>query len=307
MASEPDKRYTLLDFKSLKGFWDTIPSKAAPYIQEAAQTKDEALTKLKNPISEPAEAETRPNPKLAVKEGSPWEHYEIMYQLRLGLDHRAIVAEIRKRPPVTDDEFKDVFSIRRFTDSDMKAKQDLFRDIRHQNFVPAHEIYWLENTYYVVLEHMSCSLYEVRGNEHLDELRLAAIIGQIVDGISYLEQSGLCYDELNCSRIFLGDDGIVRIGEQERCYRTSPVVFSRKNVRDLGPIVMDLITGDYKDDTNDLNRWSNAVDFAIKTASADSTADILKREVGLKGVVNFSVAKSRRGCRAMVDEIFDSF
>lgn len=102
------------------------------------------------------------------KEGSPWEHYEKMHDLRLGLDYRAItVAE-----DATANKLANVYLIRSFSHPDMKTtKLMLLRDIQHQNIVSAYyEIFWMENICYVIFEHMLCSLYEVRESKHPTEL-----------------------------------------------------------------------------------------------------------------------------------------
>jgi hypothetical protein len=148
MTSEPSKRLTHLDFYG--------------------------LLRGKKPAGLGAPGT---NASVAEKRESIWEHYEWMYKLRLGIDHRAIVAE--KKVP---SKHATVYSIKQFAASDVKTGQDtfldMFQNIRHQSFVPTHEIFWTDNICFVVLEYMPCSLYEVRANDHLTEPRLAAIVGQ---------------------------------------------------------------------------------------------------------------------------------
>ena len=74
----------------------------------------------------------------------------------------------------------------------------------------------------------------------------------------------------------LGDLINTGAGEQERCHKIEPERAHGRDVRDLGSIVMELITGDYKDDPAMFERWSSsdAMDFAVKSASARSTADV---------------------------------
>ena len=185
MTSKGDKRHTQLDFSRLRNFWG-VDSSGGP---ESSPSRQVSPGRRSNPVpeiekeeiettqdagKEPVRQEVRrTSPSVAAKEGSPFDYYEEMYALRLGLGYRAIVAE--ERFPT---ELANVYSIRQFTASDIKTQQVMFQDIRHQNFVPAREIFWSGNICHVVFEHMPCSLYEVRGNEHLNELRLAAVIGQ---------------------------------------------------------------------------------------------------------------------------------
>jgi len=186
MASQLEKRHTQLDFRKLRGLWESSSPNGASEDYKTSLAKEASPKRLNNPIAEATELTTSQNrmkleghrvrASVAAKIGSPWEHYEKMYALRLGLDHRAIVAEERHALP---GELANVYSIRQFTDSGAQTKQDMFRDIQHQNFVTAYDIFWFEDICYVALEYMPCSLYEVRGNEHLTERRLASIIGQV--------------------------------------------------------------------------------------------------------------------------------
>jgi hypothetical protein len=189
MASESNNRRTQLDFKTLRGIWDPesilqsatahnqkTTSKALPKARRIGGTES-AAPEVNCKSSNPAKIlQRRATTAVTVRQYCPWDYYERMYQLRLGLDHRIIVAEER-HPPA--EELANVYSIRRFSDADMTSRQHLFRDIRHTNLVAATEIFWHERICYVVFEHMPCSLHEVRDIEHLTELRLAAIVGQV--------------------------------------------------------------------------------------------------------------------------------
>jgi len=184
MSTAPNKRHTQLDFKRLRGLWEPISSQlnGASAEQEIPDPTVSPIAifpeyQLSNEEAKPVKStEHGAGLPVVVREGSPWDHYEQMYALRLGIDHRAIVAE--ERHPGTG-ELADVYSIRRFADLDMKTRQNMLRDIQNPNFVTVCEIFWLENICYVVSEHLPCSLYEVRANEHLTELRIAAIVGQV--------------------------------------------------------------------------------------------------------------------------------
>ncbi|KAB5511482.1 kinase-like domain-containing protein [Coniochaeta sp. 2T2.1] len=313
MVSELDKRHTQLDFMKLRGFWDprvpsesttsqSITDRALPKTRKT-QVPETADPKASHKSSDLVKSFQPPAAPLLVKQGSPWDYYEKMYQLRLGLDHRIIVVEERYPPA---EELANVYSIRRFSDPDIISRQHLFGDIRHPNFVSAKQIFLHDSQCYVVFEHMPCSLHEVRDNELLTELRLASIVGQILNGLSYLAQRGLQHGSLSCSNIFLGYDGIVKIGEQEHCHQVPSRQAGRKDVRDLAAIVIDLISGDKKDDLFTFDRWSasHAIEFAEQSASAESTEDVSQHpllqlaweKVSLKGLANFGIAKARRGC-----------
>jgi hypothetical protein len=64
-------------------------------------------------------------------------------------------------------------------------------------------------------------------------------------------------------------------GGQEKC-RKHLRQSARDDVRSLGPIVRDLITGDCEDDETVLEGWSKSLDFEREVARATSTADVLQ-------------------------------
>ncbi len=176
MASESSARHTRLNFTQLRRLWEPPGSSEvlrppSPQKMEADDTEENAQTELQSKHTGLVDDEAN----VAVKQGSPWSSYEKVYMLRLGLNHRAIVAE-EMNPQLGR---PSVFSIRKFTDPSMRDKLDVFREIQHKTFVATREIYWLQDTCFVVSEYMPCSLYEIRGNEYLTEVRLAAIIGQV--------------------------------------------------------------------------------------------------------------------------------
>ena len=74
------------------------------------------------------------------------------------------------------------------------------------------EIFRSDEACYVVYEYMSFSLYYVTGSPRLDQIRLAAIIGQVIDGLIYLGSQRLEHEFLNCSNILIHPLGNMKIG-----------------------------------------------------------------------------------------------
>ena len=116
-------------------------------------------------------------------EGFPWKFYEKIYNLCLGESDPVTVAE-RKGMPC------DLVSIRWISGAAVEQRLEMIRLIQHKNFVTAHEVY-RNDGYYVVFEHMHLSLQEIVANPYLNDARLAAIVGQILAALAYLEDKGL--------------------------------------------------------------------------------------------------------------------
>ena len=177
MASDKN-RMTRLNFTSFGGLWELGRSNCDDgrgpdsTIAEATKTNDHRLEKILENEHKSAHEYEEGLPPAIILNGSPWEHYEQLYVIRLGLDHRAIVAQ--KRRPV-EGGLGSIYSIRTFTE----VGQHMFPAIQSHSFVPVYQAFRINNSYYVVSEHMPCSLHEVRANDVLTERRIAAIFRQV--------------------------------------------------------------------------------------------------------------------------------
>ncbi len=136
-------------------------------------------------------------------EGLPWKVYEKIYNLRLGESEPVTVAE---RKGISCE----LVSIRRISGAAVDQRLEMIRLIQHKNFVTAHEVY-RNDDYYVVFEHMHLSLQEIVANPYLNDARLAAIVGQILVALAYLEDKGLQHGLLTCSQILVHSNGTVKL------------------------------------------------------------------------------------------------
>lgn len=168
MYSEPSKRNTQLNFNSLRGFWEPSPNRSEDQSVRSTPNSDQSASQ--------STLRDKKCDLVAIKQESPWKTYERIYELRLGLGHRVTVAENTDSSPGT---LSNVVSIREFKEEDMKTKYEMLQYLQHSNLVLPLEIFWSKDIYYVISEHMPCSLHEVCGIEHLNEARIAAIIGQV--------------------------------------------------------------------------------------------------------------------------------
>ena len=120
---------------------------------------------------------------LKTTHGSPWQTHEKSYDIRLGADDIFVTVVERKDAQsgtlTRKDPFSDLALVRSFAGPSVEDKLRKFQQIQHASIVSPLEIFRLDGTYYIVFEYMVYSLYYVAGNPRLDEIRLAAIVGQV--------------------------------------------------------------------------------------------------------------------------------
>ncbi|KAG9252579.1 CAMK family protein kinase [Emericellopsis atlantica] len=207
--------------------------------------------------------------EVLVHDISPWSTYNRLFSFHLGDNDPVIVAEGKGIS-------FDLFSIQHFKIIG-DHQINMLKNIQHPNFVTVNEIYQTQDGCYVVCDHMARSLQEAIGNPHLDGPRLAAIIGQVVQALVYLEQKGLRLERLTCSHILLHPSGKVKLCGQEG----SIVSNDQRNIRDLGYVMVELMEGYMEEGANiglnDPDRWgADVVDFLSITTSASSADELLQ-------------------------------
>ncbi|WQF84244.1 Putative protein kinase [Colletotrichum destructivum] len=139
-----------------------------------------------------------------IKTASPWATYKKVYKQILGDGDLVLVAEKRGISG-------DVVDIRRFLELSTEQIK-MLQSIQHPNIVTVHEIYSDKTNHHIVYEHMPRSLQEAVGNPYLNRQRLAAIVGQVVEALVYLEKTGLQHGHLSCSCILLHPSGYAKEG-----------------------------------------------------------------------------------------------
>jgi hypothetical protein len=103
------------------------------------------------------------------REGSPWDRYRYSYGLELG----GPVAVVRKAPAT-----KHLFTMRSFSSFGAEEKLDRLQHLKHTNILASFDIFFYQNSYYIISEHaeISCEEFIVA---RPDEVQLAAIISQV--------------------------------------------------------------------------------------------------------------------------------
>lgn len=112
---------------------------------------------------------------------SPWEMYEKSYDIRLGAENAFVtVAERRKTSRTAARKpFSSLVLVKRLSGASVEDKLRKLQQIQDASIASPIEIFNFGGAYDVVFEYMAYSLYYVTGNPFLNEIRLAAIVGQV--------------------------------------------------------------------------------------------------------------------------------
>jgi hypothetical protein len=119
---------------------------------------------------------------LETTHGSPWETYEKSHDVRLGVNGYVTVAERREARSnafTRNGPLSNLVLVKEFVGVNVEGKLRKFQQIQHANVLSPLEVFRFEGIYHVVFEYMAYSLYYVAGNPRLDDVRLAAILGQV--------------------------------------------------------------------------------------------------------------------------------
>ncbi|KAF2267288.1 hypothetical protein CC78DRAFT_551976 [Lojkania enalia] len=248
-----------------------------------------------------------------AKKESPWTKYEEVFSVELG---GPIKVAIQKAPTIK------LVSVRVFPAPAAEKALHMFRRVQHRNIVAALDAFTTDDGFYIVLEHMPVPLeWIVRSPADPNEQQLAAILGQILDGVAYLAAQGLEHGALCCSDILLNTDGDVKIGKSilqfsyhELTHLANPnscnlkAEGSVRDLRALSSITMELMQKYTKEDgavgIDDLHRWhsnSDAVGFLSATTSVGSAAELRKhpllshplRKESLIGIISLAQVCTR--------------
>ncbi|KAI9855636.1 MAG: hypothetical protein M1813_009682 [Trichoglossum hirsutum] len=211
-----------------------------------------------------------------VHEGSPWEIYTKYYGVELGspvvMAYKKNVTVDLSAPPGPE---KLLFPVRSFSGLDAEEKLYMIRQIQHENIHHSYEIFAFGNAFYVISQYVAISLDEVIAcPAYPDECQLAAIIAQVLKGISFLSSQNLMHGHITCSKILLTPAGVVKIANPESCRKIDQQrgLEKMKDIEALGFVMMRLMEKD-KDNSkfglDEPDRWSeDAVNFLLLTMSA---------------------------------------
>ncbi|KAL4929411.1 uncharacterized protein BDV17DRAFT_281399 [Aspergillus undulatus] len=210
---------------------------------------------------------------------SPWDTFRKAFTCELA--GTVIIAVHRSRP-------SRVVAIRQYAAEDSDRMLHLFRNIQHGNILMAKECYRTKGAMYAHMHDYPLTLEHIVwcGNVYPTHQQLSLIVGQILDGLSYLSSAGFEHRSLSCSNILLDLVGNIRIGALEFCVEQSLENSQSEMIKALANITMILMQKHEKDDREDGNpvigvedtdRWpldSPAFQFLLATSSAGSIDEL---------------------------------
>lgn len=137
---------------------------------------------------------------------SPWDKYNPAFKIQFGGEESYTVAE-REREPKSEDgtRLALVKQVR-----DLKSNE-FTRVVEHACIVACQDVFHKAGHFYIVYSFMPLSLSQLQANPLLTEKSLAAILRQIVDGLSFLESKGLEHGQISSSSILVDLHGTVKI------------------------------------------------------------------------------------------------
>ncbi|KAF2818085.1 hypothetical protein CC86DRAFT_171697 [Ophiobolus disseminans] len=228
-----------------------------------------------------------------VKQGDPWLEFEQSYRLRLGVNYRIVVAE-RKTSPY------DIVAIRTFAGAMDDSQVRVLQGIQHDNFARVLNVFRSTEATHVAFEHAHVSLHEIsRSCIRITKVQLAAVMGQLINGLAYLSIQDLEHGSLSRTNILVTIDGVVKIGKPsnlklfpcndttvaaayEGCTRRTSEGSESSDLKALGRIATELMQhGRTKEvdivGVKDLSVWEpDVAGFLAETTSALSPNELKK-------------------------------
>ncbi|KAH8655586.1 hypothetical protein BX600DRAFT_440095 [Xylariales sp. PMI_506] len=212
---------------------------------------------------------------LETKPGLPWGAYEIAFQRQdLGGNVELAVEKASAR----------FVNIRVFPSEAAEETLYWIRQIRNESFVTALETFTTNDFLYIVLEEMQITLSRVIScSRYPTQHQLGAILGQILDGLAYLETEGFEYTTLTWETILLNSKGEVKIGYQEFCRKATHEnkSWAIKKIRLIANGLLHKDTRDPQPVGVQRSEWlscDDVLEFVAATTSARSAKELLKHE-----------------------------
>ena len=122
------------------------------------------------------------NGYLRTTHASPWKSYEKSYEIRLGVEDLFVVVAERTDTDssnTTQKPYSNLGLVKKFSGPSVDDELRKLQQIQDPSIVSPIEIFRSDEACYVVYEYMSFSVYYITSSPQLDQIRLAAIIGQV--------------------------------------------------------------------------------------------------------------------------------
>ncbi|OJD10500.1 hypothetical protein AJ78_08507 [Emergomyces pasteurianus Ep9510] len=208
-----------------------------------------------------------------VRHESPWETFLKVYACELAGPFDVAIPRVRPRRLV---------AIRTFRGPDADRTLLRFKELYHPNILCSRECFLHDGSVFVLHDDVPISLdHLVACEAYPNEIELAAILAQILDGLMYLTEQRVEHPHLSCANILVTGLGEVKIAGLEKCLNVQarPVL---QYSEPLELITMELMQKYEKEEgktgVDDIERWHRApyaTEFLI-SMEADVSIETLR-------------------------------
>ncbi|KAH8707828.1 Serine/threonine-protein kinase PAK 2 [Beauveria bassiana] len=282
MPPKRENHKSNVDFAAALRQHGALHATAAQDFGEQATSNSSPPNRWKKNTNEVTSSHGRTAANRTVLSESPWTCYNELYSLQFGTSVHFSIAERKQFQP----EENPLCIVKRFSAVDAQECIQSVQRIRHPQFVQALDFFLVQEEYFVAFEYMPLSLAEVAGNPLMNDLRLSSMLGQVVDGLLYLEKNSLGHGQLTCSNILIDTSGSVKLWGQEFIQKR---LSFKETIKSLAVITMKLVQGYAKEDgTIGLDRpgrFPLGFDFLSALEQMSSMRDLTK--------VRFSIQHTR--------------
>ncbi|KAJ5976533.1 hypothetical protein N7481_010240 [Penicillium waksmanii] len=203
-----------------------------------------------------------------------------------------------------------IWAVRQYLIEDADKVLWNLRSMRHRNLASTRECFRTPDILYtlgefdpLILDHIvACKAFP-------DEQELAAIMSQLVDGLSYLIANNFYHTSLDCSGVLVNLNGHVKIARIDCCVIRQQGTIQASHLAPASRIMMELTHKYIKEDgavgIDNLDRWRTypaAIEFLCATASASSFEELREQRLmteipccpgNLIGLAGFALISAR--------------
>ncbi|PGG99689.1 hypothetical protein AJ80_09303 [Polytolypa hystricis UAMH7299] len=215
-----------------------------------------------------------------IRRESPWETFKKIYECELAGRFDVAIPHVRPERLV---------AIRTIRAENIDRMLHLYQRIQHPNILCPQECFLHEGSAFALHDDIPISLDHIIACEaYLDEVELATILVQILDGLLYLTDQRIEHRRLSSSNVLVTGRGEVKIAGLHECVELQADHTPRYS-KPLEVITMELMQKYEKEDNrigvDDVERWpcdSYAIGFLSSIETEASVRELREKLVSLE-------------------------
>lgn len=143
----------------------------------------------------------------------PWLEYEKIGELGRGAT--SVVYAVKNRKSGAD------FAMKK--SSALMQEIQILKSLSHPHVVRVHEEFWCGDELFMILEHAKTDLKKIIEKEGpFGEDKAISLLTQLTLGLDYIHGQNVIHRDLKASNVFLGKDGLFKLGDFGSSKRLSP-------------------------------------------------------------------------------------